>query len=200
MNHRIVETLAVSVISLVAAVEARAGSYVGREFPAFTATAAITGQKSPLGPLRGKVALLALGAAGLTSGALDAGCVRESNYFCINVTDATDPEGHPVKALHLDKLLHSYVALDDPTYLAYGYEKIFGEIANFVARQEPRLRVLFIGGGGYTMPRHLSELYPGRTLEVIEIHPCGTRVALHDFALRAGPPLVHSHHPPPHPP
>ena len=58
MHHRSVVTLAVSVISLVTAVEAQAGSYVGREFPDFTATDAITGEKFSLGLLRGKVVLV----------------------------------------------------------------------------------------------------------------------------------------------
>jgi len=58
MHHRIVVTMAVSVMLLVTAVEVRAGSYVGKEFPDFTATDAITGEKFSLSLLRGKVVLV----------------------------------------------------------------------------------------------------------------------------------------------
>ena len=128
--------------------------------------------------------MLGLGAAGFATGALDSGCVRESNYYCIDVRDATLNDGREVKALYLDQLLHSYVALDDPTYLVYGYEKIFGEIATHVAQKEPNFRALFIGGGGYTLPRNLEELYPGSILEVIEIDPAVTNVAFDYLGLR----------------
>ncbi len=58
MHHRTVVALAVSVMSLATAVEVRAGSYLDREFPDFTATDAITGEKFSLGDLRGKVVLV----------------------------------------------------------------------------------------------------------------------------------------------
>ena len=43
-----------------------------------------------------------------------------------------------------------------------------------------RLTTLFIGGGGYTMPRLIEETYPGSDIEVIEIDPAVTEVA-HDY-------------------
>ena len=121
--------------------------------------------------------LLGLGATGFATGALDSGCTRESNYYCIRVSDKVIEGDRPVKVLHLDKLLHSYTSVEDPTYLNYGYEKVLSEIAAFVASSEPSLNVLFIGGGGYTLPRYMEEVFPGSTLEVIEIDPEVTRVA-----------------------
>ncbi|MFC1962591.1 fused MFS/spermidine synthase [Chloroflexota bacterium] len=117
-----------------------------------------------------------LGSFTLSSGAMAADCLKESNYYCINVDDSV-VKGREVKALSLDALVHSYVSLEDPTFLAYDYEKIFADIATYVAQQNPSLRVLFIGGGGYTMPRYLEEMYPQSTLEVIEIDPEVARVA-----------------------
>ncbi len=102
--------------------------------------------------------------------ALDSKYLLESNYYSIRVDDTVE-EGHQVKALHLDALLHSYVSLEDPTFLVYNYEKIFADLATFIAQRNPNLHVLFIGGGGYTMPRYLEEMYPASTLEVIEIDP-----------------------------
>ena len=112
----------------------------------------------------------------------ESGCDEESNYFCIKVRER-EIEGHRVRTLTLDQLLHSYVALDDPTFLVYGYEKI---TADFVALQDHRgdgLNVLFIGGGGYTMPRLIEVRYPDWNVEVIEIDPEVTEVAHAYFAL-----------------
>lgn len=125
---------------------------------------------------------LGLGAFSFSSGALDSDCTRESNYFCITVEEAL-VEGHIGKTLSLDDLVHSYVSLEDPTLLVYGYEKILADVSTYVARRNPNLQVLFIGGGGYTMPRFLEVLYPESALEVIEIDPEVTRVAFEYMGL-----------------
>jgi len=88
-----------------------------------------------------------------------------------------------VKTLALDWLLHSYVDLDDPSFLAYSYEKVFADVATLAAQENPALRVLFVGGGGYTMPRFLEVQYPLSTLEVIEIDPEVTEVAFQYLGL-----------------
>ncbi len=113
---------------------------------------------------------------------LDSGCQEESNYFCITIRER-EIQGHRVRTLTLDQLLHSYVALDDPTFLVYGYEKV---TADFVALQDTRIdspSVLFIGGGGYTMPKLIETRYPNWSVEVIEIDPEVTEVAHAYFAL-----------------
>jgi MFS family permease len=51
---------------------------------------------------------------------LDGPCTRETNYFCIKVQDE-EKEGGLVRVLILDRLVHSYTSLDDPTRLVYGY-------------------------------------------------------------------------------
>ena len=126
------------------------------------------------------IALLAIfvsvGSYGFASGSLESECTRETNYFCIQVKERTLQSGEVVKTLTLDKLLHSYVSLEDPTLLVYSYERVFGEVATYVAQRNPSARVLFIGGGGYTMPRFIEVLYPQSTLEVIEIDPAVTDV------------------------
>ena len=117
-----------------------------------------------------------------TLGWVDSDCQEESNYFCIKVRER-EIEGHRVRTLTLDQLLHSYVAMDDPTFLVYGYEKVTADFAALQyfrgvgAGSEPPLAALFIGGGGYTMPRLVEEEYPDATVEVIEIDPVVTEVA-----------------------
>ncbi|MCZ6892014.1 MAG: fused MFS/spermidine synthase [Chloroflexi bacterium] len=134
------------------------------------------------------VALMAvfigLTSAAFTTGAFDSGCLRESNYYCIQVTDTVVQGDLPVKVLRLDKLLHTFVSPEDPTLLVQGYQKVFAEIEAYVAQRNPSLRVLFIGGGGYANPRHLEAVYPESTVEVIEIDPEVTRVATEYLGLR----------------
>ena len=110
-------------------------------------------------------------------------CLEESAYFCIKVKDE-EREGRTIRILTLDALRHSFTDLNDPAHLEYTYEKVFGDISDYIAQAEPEMRVLFIGGGGYTMPRYLEHTYPDTTLEVIEIDPEVTDVALEMFGLR----------------
>ncbi|MCH8310525.1 MAG: fused MFS/spermidine synthase, partial [Chloroflexi bacterium] len=114
---------------------------------------------------------LGIGGLGFADGAFTSDCLRESNYYCIRVTDTITERGYEAKALHLDKLIHSYVSPDDPSILFGGYNLIFGELANLKAQQDPALRMLFIGGGGYTLPRYVEQRYPQSILEVAEIDP-----------------------------
>ena len=110
---------------------------------------------------------------------VDSDCDEESNYFCIKVRERTIQE-QTVRTLTLDQLLHSYVAKDDPSFLVYGYEKV---TADFVALQEYRSgtpKVMFIGGGGYTMPRLIEHRYRDWDVEVVEIDPVVTQIA-HEF-------------------
>ncbi|MFC1995184.1 fused MFS/spermidine synthase [Chloroflexota bacterium] len=118
---------------------------------------------------------LVIGGFAISNGAVASDYLRESNYYSISVEDRMT-EGQRVKFLHLDALMHSMVCLEDPTFLGT-YDKIFADIATYVAQRNPNLRVLIIGGGGYTMPRYLEEIYPQSTVEVIEIDPEVTRVA-----------------------
>ena len=139
------------------------------------------------------VALLAvfvgLGSFSFIHGTLESTCDRESNYFCIRVRER-EVEGRVVSTLTLDQLVHSYVDIKDPTFLVYSYEKVFAEVATQVAQKNPDLRVLFIGGGGYTMPRFLEVQYPQSSLEAIEIDPEVTEVAFEYLGLRRDTSIV----------
>ena len=95
-------------------------------------------------------------------------CTRETNYFCIQVRDE-EHGGDPVRVLYLDRLLHSFSSLDDPTRLLYEYEQMYAEATAYQGQRQARsanaahpLRALFIGGGGYTFPRYVDALYPGQ--------------------------------------
>src|SRR5207253_2218652 len=106
--------------------------------------------------------------------ATSSGCLHETAYYCIRVADKlpASPQ-QTVKELILDHLVHSYNSLEDPNYLDYGYIKVYAEIADYLAQRVPgqAIRVLYIGGGGYTLARHIEATYPNARQEIMEIDP-----------------------------
>jgi len=115
-------------------------------------------------------------------GWLEGPCLYETNYFCIKVKEE-DKGGETVRTLILDRLVHSYTSLDNPTKLVYGYEKVYAELTAHQATGHEALRALFIGGGGYTFPKYMETIYPDSILDVIEIDPGVTEVAYNHLGL-----------------
>jgi spermidine synthase len=106
--------------------------------------------------------------------ATNTGCLRETAYYCIRVADNPTASDHQtVKELILDHLVHSYNSLEDPNFLEYGYIKVYAEIADYLAQRVPNqaIRVLYVGGGGYTLARHIEATYPNARQEIMEIDP-----------------------------
>lgn len=101
---------------------------------------------------------------------------KESNYYAIQVID-TDVDGTAVKALSLDRLVHSYINLRDPTSLTYDYERIFAELTYYLTQNKPDFRALLMGAGGYSFCRYLEIMYPQSSLEAAEIDPAVTQTA-----------------------
>lgn len=121
--------------------------------------------------------VVVVGLAGAqAAGWLNSRCTLETNYFCIKVREE-ERNGQTVRVLVLDRLVHSYSSLDDPTQLVYSYEQLYAQLTRYWAQQGDAPRALFIGGGGYTFPRYIEALYPGSAIDVIEIDPGVTRVA-----------------------
>ncbi len=108
--------------------------------------------------------------------------VRESNYYAVNIFD-TEAQGRKVKALSLDHLIHSFVDLNDPTFHGYDYEKTFAGVARYIAEAKDDMRVILIGGGGYSFSRYLEAAYPRSVVEVVEIDPAVTEVAYSHLGL-----------------
>jgi len=105
---------------------------------------------------------------------------EESQYYAIRVQRTVrDDTGAPIHALHLDHLVHSYSDRADPAFLEYGYLRIFDEVVRAVDAS----RLLFIGGGGYTLPRKIEQENPQTRIDVVEIDPAVTRIAHRFFGL-----------------
>jgi spermidine synthase/MFS family permease len=137
----------------------------------------------------------------------------ESNYYTISVTgdrhleypkestalgSVVGPAGiTPLKRdlrwMNLDHLTHSIADLNDPTFLHYEHEQIQLEAVYSAASAHPSdQRVLVIGGGGYTFPRCVKTLVPTANVEVVEIDPMVTAIAIRLMGF--DPKLATSHH------
>jgi spermidine synthase len=121
--------------------------------------------------------------------AFDTGCLHETAYYCIKVLDHTTGSNDApiVKELVLDHLVHSYTALQDPLYLEYGYIKVYAEVAEYLASRLPdrNLRILYVGGGGYTLPRYIEAAYPNARQEIMEIDPGVTQTVYDQLGVDA---------------
>lgn len=103
---------------------------------------------------------------------------EESQYYTIEVAVAPRSDnGEPILALSLDHLTHSYSDPRDPDHFEYGYLRIFREVIRWKRSTTPDFSVLFLGGGGYTLPRFIEREWPTATVDVVEIDPAVTRTA-----------------------
>ncbi|HYA14050.1 MAG TPA: fused MFS/spermidine synthase [Syntrophales bacterium] len=102
---------------------------------------------------------------------------KESDYYTIQVKKLlTKDERTWAEALVLDHLIHSINDLNNPRYLDYEYIRIYEEFMRWRVKREGSLKTLFIGGGGYTLPRCLEIMYPTAEIDVVEIDPEITKV------------------------
>ncbi|MEI9475992.1 MAG: fused MFS/spermidine synthase, partial [Deltaproteobacteria bacterium] len=109
---------------------------------------------------------------------------KESNYYTIKLKrDNRNGEEAPLESLILDHLIHSYTDLKNPFYLEYEYERIYEEVVRWQAGNRNSLNALFLGGGGYTLPRFIDAKYPNAEIDVVEIDPEVTRVGLEHLGI-----------------
>ena len=142
-------------------------------------------------PERGSAAVVTVVAAALAAGAalvaIDGPCEVETPYSCARVVP--DPERPTGRLLVLDDLHHSYVDLEDPTYLGFSYVRRFaGAVDGWWPEGRP-LRAVHVGGGGFTLPRWLEATRPGSLSDVLEIDAEVVDLARRDLGLETGPSL-----------
>jgi spermidine synthase len=112
------------------------------------------------------------------------GCDVETIYHCAVVVP--DPDRASGRVLMLDGAPHSYVDLDDPTYLDWDYAKAVASVIDTAYPEGQPLRVYHIGGGGLTLPRYLEHVRPGTSSLVSEIDPGVVKIDTERFALKTG--------------
>jgi MFS family permease len=101
------------------------------------------------------------------TGGLDSPCEAETKYHCVTVEP--DPDRPGGYELLLDDLHHSYVDLGDPTYLDYDYTRWIAKAIDALYPGARRLDAVFVGGGGFTLPRWLLATRPGSRALVLEV-------------------------------
>lgn len=107
--------------------------------------------------------------------------IDESQYYYIKVNNEPE-EGSLKRTIVLDNLIHGYFLLNHPEHIEYDYEYIYALVSQRVAEAKAKtqglsdfkqadLSTLFLGGGAYTFPRYMQNLYPKTKCDVAEIDP-----------------------------
>ena len=133
------------------------------------------------------LALGALGVAGVS--ALLAYGVRKADprfyrtkFGPAVVCTMTGPDGRAVRLLLVGRSVQSATYVDEE----YRAEPVFDYYLAFdlMFDTKPDIeRVLMVGGGGYAYPKHIIATRPEVHMDVVEIDPAITRIALTDFYL-----------------
>lgn len=129
-------------------------------------------------------ALALAGVTGLGAGSVASPCQARTVYYCASVV--TDDEHPTRRTLVLDDLRHSVVDLDKPTYLEFWYIRRLAGAIDVAAPAGP-LRVVHVGGGGFTLPRLLRATRPGSEQLVLEIDGGLVELVERELGFRAGP-------------
>lgn len=144
-------------------------------------TVYLRGMKAAVRPL-----VLALIGTGLTLAA-PRPCEVETAYHCARVV--ADPAREGGRTLYLDQLRHSYIDLNDPTYLEFQYTKNFGAVIESKWPAPQSVRALHVGGGGLTMPHYLMATRPGSQNKVYEIDSGVIELDKAELGAKPGPDL-----------
>lgn len=133
---------------------------------------------------RGTAARTVAGAVlvGLLSVAPGSPCDSETAYHCARVVTDDDRQGG--RLLILDDLRHSYVDLDDPKHLEFAYARWISDAIAAHAPVDAPLDAVFVGGGGFTLPRQLAAVRPGSRSHVLEVDGKVVEVARERLGLR----------------
>ena len=115
-------------------------------------------------------------------------CGEHTVYYCARVeVDPSRPSG---RVLILDTLRHSYVDLEDPTYLEFRYVRLFADMVELQLGGDRAVDALHLGGGGFSFPRYLATTRPGSTSLVLEIDGGLVDLARDELGLRTGDDLA----------
>lgn len=125
-----------------------------------------------LGGAVGAVAVIGL--AGLAAEVGPGRCDVETRYHCAVVEQ--DPDRASGRTLVLDDLRHSYVDLEDPTFLEFEYVKAMAAVVDTWWPAGETIDAHHVGGGGLTLPRYLEATRPGTRNVVSEIDPGVIRI------------------------
>jgi spermidine synthase len=140
----------------------------------------INGRVLRTGAIAGAAVLI----GGLAAAAAPGGCDAETVYHCASVR--ADPDRDAGRTLVLDGVPHSYVDLDDPTYLHFEYVQAIASVVDSAFLRGEALQAYHLGGGGLTLPRYLDRVRPGTESVVSEIDGDVVRIDRQRLGLATG--------------
>ena len=111
----------------------------------------------------------------------------DTEYARLNLFRTTDPRtGRPIQALTNDPYFTQSAMFLESDELVFDYNRFFHLVKHF----RPGFQhSLMIGGAGYSFPRDYLTMYPGATIDVVEIDPKMTDIARKYFRLNDDPRL-----------
>ena len=104
---------------------------------------------------------------GLLSATRDSPCDADTSYHCARLEQA--PDFANARYLVLDGDYNSFVDLDDPKNIEFPYTQWLARAIDQVAPNGKPISGVFVGGGGFTLPRWLIATHPGSHAQVLEV-------------------------------
>ena len=110
--------------------------------------------------------------------------MRRTKFGMTLVFDAENADGTPVRLINVNGTFQSgcYVPEDLRFQLACEYHREMARVIEGLAARGP-VRVLVMGGGGYSLPKYLAAYVPGARVDVVEVDPAITALAKERFFL-----------------
>jgi hypothetical protein len=100
-----------------------------------------------------------------------------------------DPQNAPGRLVLIGGLESAYVDLQDPTHLRLDYVRRMADaIDALLPRGEPA-EIVHLGGGGFTLPRHIASTRPAARQDVYELDAAIVSLAREHLRLRRSPAL-----------
>ena len=105
------------------------------------------------------------------------------------IFESENADGTPVRLINVNGTFQSVCYLPDDLHfeLACLYHRemadVIGRMARSAQGQGRQLRVLVMGGGGYSLPKYLAAYVPEVEVEVVEIDPAMEKIAREQFWL-----------------
>lgn len=133
--------------------------------------------------------ILGTAALGVLGPVLHSPCTAETSYHCVTLENYSGEELYG-RLLVLDGGENSFVDLGDPTDLGpFRYTRWIAESIAPIGSPKAPLDAVFVGGGGFTLPRWLAATRPRSRSNVLEVDGGLVDFDRHYLGLRTSPAL-----------
>ena len=109
----------------------------------------------------------------------------DTQYSYVSIEKIAGSEN--VYALKLNNYVHGVVHTQDPTSLQSNYIRISAAILKHLAGNKDRFSFLCLGGGAYVIPKYINSIWPASYVDIVEIDPALTNIAVSVLGLKMQP-------------